>query len=53
MFLDIMDNKKEVTAYDLKRIMDLEMKPDEAMELVMVDDSGDLHFEIMRYALPF
>jgi hypothetical protein len=55
MFLDIMNNKKEVTAYDLKRIMGdgKEMGPCEVMELVEVDANGDLHFEIRAYALPF
>ena len=55
MFLDIMDSKKEVTAYDLKRIMadPKEMGPMEVLELAEVDDNGDLHFEIRAYALPF
>ncbi len=55
MFLDIMNSKKEVTAEDLKRIMcdGKEMGPCEVMELVEVDDNGDLHFEIRAYALPF
>lgn len=55
MFLDIMNNKREVTAEDLRRIMcdRREMGPCEVMELVEVDDNGDLHFEIHAYALPF
>ena len=55
MFLDIMNSKKEVTAEDLKRIMcdGKEMGPMETMELVEVDNNGDLHFEIRVYALPF
>ena len=55
MFLDIMNSKKEVTAEDLKRIMadPKEMGPMEVLELVEVDDNGDLHFEIRAYALPF
>ena len=55
MFLDIMNNKKEVTAEALKRIMrdGKEMGPCEVMELVEVDDNGDFHFEIRAYALPF
>lgn len=55
MFLDIMNSKKEVTAEDLKCIMadPKEMGPMEVLELVEVDDNGDLHFEIRAYALPF
>jgi hypothetical protein len=55
MFLGIMDNKREVTAEDLKRIMGdpKEIGPMEVMELAEVDDNGDLHFEIRAYALPF
>lgn len=54
MFLGIM-NKREVSAEDIKRIMNdpKEMGPCEVMELVQVDDNGDLHFEIRAYALPF
>jgi hypothetical protein len=53
MFLDIMNSKKEVTAEDLKRIMcdGKEMGPMETMELVEVDDNGDLHFEITAYGI--
>jgi hypothetical protein len=55
MFLDIMNNSRVVTNEDLKQIMTdgKEMGPCEVMELVKVDDNGDLHFEIHAYALPF
>ena len=53
MFLDIMDSKKAVTAEDLKRIMGdgKEMSPMETLELVEVDDNGDLHFETTTYGI--
>ena len=55
MFLDIMNSKRVVTAEDLKRIMcdPKEMGPMETMELVEVDDNGDLHFEIHAYGLQY
>jgi hypothetical protein len=55
MFLDIMNSKRVVTAEDLKRIMcdGIEMGPCEVLELVEVDDNGDLHFEIHAYGLQY
>jgi hypothetical protein len=55
MFLGTIESSRPVSAEDLKRIMTdgKEMGPCEVMELVEVDDNGDLHFEIRAYALPF
>jgi hypothetical protein len=55
MFLGTIESSRPVSAKDLKRIMTdgKEMGPCEVMELVQVDDNGDLHFEIRAYALPF
>jgi hypothetical protein len=55
MFLGTIESSRPVSAEDLKRIMTdgKEMGPCEVMELVQVDDNGDLHFEIRAYALPF
>ena len=55
MFLGTIESSRQVSAEDLKRIMTdgKEMGPCEVMELVQVDDNGDLHFEIRAYALPF
>lgn len=53
MFLDIMGSERVVTAEDLKHIMcdGIEMGPCEVLELVEVNDNGDLHFEINAYGL--
>ena len=55
IFLDTTTGYKEVAAAELKRIMTdpREMGPMEVMELVEIDDNGDMHFEISAYALPF
>lgn len=53
MFLDTTTGSKQVTAEDLKRIMSdgIEMGPMETLELVEIDDNGDLHFEITAYGI--
>jgi hypothetical protein len=55
MFLDTTAGSRLVTAEDLKRIMcdGIEMGPCEVLELVEVDDNGDLHFEIHAYGLQY
>ena len=53
MFLDTGAGSRPVTAEDLKHIMcdGVEMGPMETIELVEVDDNGDLHFEITAYGI--
>lgn len=53
MFLDTATHNKPVTVEDLKRLLveNVEMGPCEVLELVDVDDNGDLHFAVAAYGL--
>ena len=55
LFLETNTGSKLVTAEDIKDIMNngIDMGPLEVLEVVQVDDNGDIHLEITAYGIRF
>jgi hypothetical protein len=55
LFLETNTGSKLVTVEDIKDIMSngIDMGPLEVLEVVQVDDNGDIHLEITAYGVRF
>ena len=55
LFLETNTGSKLVTAEDIKDIMNngIDMGPLEVLEVVQVDNNGDIHLEITAYGIRF